>query len=195
MSYILDALRKSTAETNPAVAASLLQGDARNHKQRRIGITILLVLLTNAVVLGWLVWPEHFEWANATQSILAPDATRNTTTRTFEQAANPVAQKPTASAAAVTATASKSEPKPIIAIVLEDLPAPARLAFPELEFSTHVYAEDPGLRAIVANGRRLTQGDSIEGLKLQEITQEGVVFLYQHYRVTISVLALWDEDN
>ena len=42
---------------------------------------------------------------------------------------------------------------------LSSLPSGQRQRFPELEFSTHIYADDADLRAIVVNGTRLEEGD------------------------------------
>jgi general secretion pathway protein B len=68
----------------------------------------------------------------------------------------------------------------------------ARARFPELSFSTHVYAEDAGLRAVVVNGERLTEGDRLGNLRLTNITETGVVFRFENYLVSISVLDDWD---
>lgn len=68
----------------------------------------------------------------------------------------------------------------------------ARARFPELSFSTHVYAGDPNLRAVVVNGERLTEGDRLGNLRLTNITETGVVFRFEDYLVSVSVLDDWD---
>jgi general secretion pathway protein B len=76
-------------------------------------------------------------------------------------------------------------------VTVAELPPNLREAFPQLSFSTHVYADDPTLRAVVVNGTRLEEGDSLEGLVVQEITPDGAVFAYDRYLVSVPVLANW----
>lgn len=76
-------------------------------------------------------------------------------------------------------------------VTIAELPSALRQAFPRLNFSTHVYADDPALRAVVVNGVRLEEGDTLEGLVVQEITSDGAVFAYDRYLVSVPVLADW----
>ena len=80
---------------------------------------------------------------------------------------------------------------PLRRLALAALPAAARREFPQLVFSTHVYADDPALRAVVVNGQRLTEGNSLGALYLNEITENGVVFATGDYLVDIAVLDDW----
>jgi hypothetical protein len=75
---------------------------------------------------------------------------------------------------------------------LDRLPAEVRRRFPGLAFSTHVYAEDASLRALVVNGTRLVEGDRLGALTLEEITEEGAVFGFERYLVAVSVLETWE---
>jgi hypothetical protein len=59
-------------------------------------------------------------------------------------------------------------------------------------FSTHIYAEEADLRAIVVNGIRLQEGDRVENLRLEEITEEGAVFAFENQLVSVSVLETWN---
>lgn len=77
-------------------------------------------------------------------------------------------------------------------VTLNELPAGARARFPGLSFSTHVYADDATLRALVVNGQRLSEGDRVGSLLLTEITEEGAVFGFEDYLVSISVLDSWE---
>ena len=202
MSYILDALQKSSAEGNPVI--SLLGSDARHRKHRLIGSMIVVALLANAVVFAWLFWPERVAPRQTTQPTAAtPEAGQTKVKKEVSSQSRPQnlphptnrPESPPATALAKNPSGPPLDESPGSqkTITLGDLPTPARSAFPDIEFSTHIYAEDHTLRAIVANGQRLTQGDSIRGLKLIEITPEGVIFRYQEYLIAISVLAMWDE--
>ena len=42
------------------------------------------------------------------------------------------------------------------------------------------------------NGVRYAEGDRVEGMRLDEITETGVVFRLEDYRFEVSVLADWD---
>jgi len=75
---------------------------------------------------------------------------------------------------------------------LSSLPADIRYRFPPLDFSTHIYADEADLRAVVVNGVRLEEGDRFEGLRVHEITEEGAVFEFEGRLVSISVLDGWN---
>lgn len=102
----------------------------------------------------------------------------------------PATTKPTVAAAPTSAknTSTRSN-----VIAFAELPQADKEGFPELEFSTHIYAEDAELRAVVVNGKRLSEGDSLNELVLQQITEEGVVVKYRNYQVAVSVLEQWDD--
>jgi general secretion pathway protein B len=86
-----------------------------------------------------------------------------------------------------TGPAPTAEPVPV-----SSLPGSQRQRFPDLEFSTHVYADDADLRAIVVNGTRLLEGDRLGNLRLHEITEEGAVFRFEDRLVSVSVLDAWN---
>lgn len=75
---------------------------------------------------------------------------------------------------------------------VSSLPSGQRQRFPELEFSTHIYADDADLRAIVVNGTRLEEGDRLGSLRLEEITEDGAIFRFEDRLVSVSVLDAWN---
>ena len=85
------------------------------------------------------------------------------------------------------APAQTAEPIPV-----SSLPSSQRARFPELSFSTHIYADDADLRAIVVNGTRLEEGDRLGNLSLSEITEDGAVFRFEGRLVQVSVLDGWN---
>ena len=91
----------------------------------------------------------------------------------------------------VAPVAQRSQPA-VVRTTLAELPAPARQRFPELSFSTHIYADDPELRAVVINGTRLTEGQTLNDVVVHEITEDGAVFAFEGYLVSVAVLAEWD---
>lgn len=86
-----------------------------------------------------------------------------------------------------TSTYANPEPTPV-----SSLPSAQRARFPTLEFSTHVYADDADLRAVVVNGTRLEQGDRLGNMRLEEITEDGAVFRFEGRLVSVSVLDAWN---
>ncbi|MCZ6619402.1 MAG: general secretion pathway protein GspB [Gammaproteobacteria bacterium] len=211
MSYILDALQKSTAEGNPTLAASLMRRDTRYRRHQLVGGLIVVALVANVIVFAWLFWPEQAislqtpqldqptpEVAASAPSTVGAPINADAPTRVAKPAAEQGEAEPTPTpepppTAAIARSPIQAPPKSEKTVTLEDLPITARLAFPDIEFSTHIYAQDKTLRAIVANGRRLTEGDRIQGLELIEITREGVIFRYRQYLIAVSVLALWED--
>lgn len=77
-------------------------------------------------------------------------------------------------------------------VTLAGLSPDARARFPELAFSTHIYADDPNLRAVVVNGTRLVEGDALAGMRVHEITAAGAVFAFEDQLVSIAVLEDWN---
>ncbi len=180
VSYILDALKKTEAENDPDVRASLAIDRGDRRRQRVVQGFVTAALLINAVVLLWLFVPRD-SITEAELTTAAPAA--------LPQA--PAAQQEPAVLPTETVQVAQIEPAPLRRLALAALPAAARREFPQLVFSTHVYADDPALRAVVVNGQRLTEGNSLGGLYLNEITENGVVFATGDYLVDIAVLDDW----
>jgi hypothetical protein len=88
-----------------------------------------------------------------------------------------------------------AEPRVLERIALDSLPPAARSRFPGIVISTHVYAEDPAMRAIVVNGARLQEGDLVSGLEIREINEFGVVLEFEAYLVDVPVFTDWDQSN
>lgn len=90
------------------------------------------------------------------------------------------------------ATVAPEEPKqpdPYAGIPHQkQLPARVQKALPELNFTVHIYSAKPASRLVKINGMKLREGDQISsGLKLKEITQDGVILTYnnrQFWRTT-----------
>jgi hypothetical protein len=95
-------------------------------------------------------------------------------------------------ALAAAAAATAAPPRARTHVLLGELPTSARSRFPGIAFSSHIYAEDRDLRAIVANGQRLTEGERIRGLEILEITESGVVLAFERYAVEVRIAGDWD---
>jgi general secretion pathway protein B len=67
-----------------------------------------------------------------------------------------------------------------------ELPDAIRANVPEIKFSVLVYAIEPADRFVLVNGQRLVEGDSYgQGLVVEEIRLDGVVFSYRLYRFLV----------
>lgn len=78
---------------------------------------------------------------------------------------------------------AKQQPQPIS---YWELPDAVRADVPVMKFSVLVYASDPAARFVLVNGQRLVEGDSYQqGLVVDEIRRDGVVFSYRLYRFLI----------
>jgi len=66
---------------------------------------------------------------------------------------------------------------------LNDLPSPVKQNLPEFSVSVFLYSNDPDSRLARINGQSLKEGQYLsEGLKLEEIVPDGVIFSYRKYR-------------
>ena len=88
--------------------------------------------------------------------------------------------------------ASAAEPAERPPLAIRELPQRIQRRIPTLEFATHIYGAEPAFRAVTINGVRYAEGDRVEGMRLDEITETGVVFRLEDYRFEVSVLADWD---
>ena len=69
---------------------------------------------------------------------------------------------------------------------LNELPLPIQQSLPSLVISVFLYSEDPTSRMVKINGQMMREGQSLTaGLKLEEITPEGVILSYKNYRFRI----------
>lgn len=69
----------------------------------------------------------------------------------------------------------------------EELPASIRAQLPKLIVSGHVWSEDPSLRLLSVDDRLLREGgDAAPGVRLQEITAAGAVFVFNGWRFRVA---------
>jgi hypothetical protein len=209
VSYILDALKKSEIENDPAAAASLaLTQQRESARNRTIAALVVVALLANAAVLLWIFRPDPgVPQEPVGPSVAAAQAEPVTVPGQRSEPVTPAPTPPEVSTPGEVATTdlpviNPSPPQPPareparrpparIRTQLADLPRDPKSRFPGLAFSTHVYAEDALLRAVVANGTRLQEGDRLNEVTVEEITEDGVVVAFENYLVEIPVIESW----
>lgn len=91
----------------------------------------------------------------------------------------------------------RSEPKPALhneAVIenrvynLNELPSSIQQSLPAFSISTLIHSSDPASRMVKINGQTMREGqDLIAGLKLEEITADGVIFRYHNYRFRVGL--------
>ena len=182
MSFILDALKKAEADRDPEARASLALAQQDRRRNRLLAYGLVVALIANAVLLLWLFLPEFENGVEqpVETPMLSPPAAA-------EPAAPPAPVKTQVTRPADPVASVNVEPVPV-----GSLPGEQRRRFPSLEFSTHIYAEDADLRAVVVNGVRLEEGDRLDNLRLHEITEEGAIFAFENRLVSVSVLDGWN---
>ena len=206
MSLVLEALKKQESEQDPGAAVAYTLAAEQKRRQRTWIAVLAVALLLNAGVLSWLF---RDQWHSA-MSVATRDTPTETDTTTVADtigandpatAGEPPSASPSAAAALATDSPAIDAASPPIMVVepprelarrdLDSLPAGPRSRFPGIVFSTHIYAEDPDLRAIVANGERLQEGDLIRDLPIREITEHGVLLEFENYLVEVPVFVDW----
>jgi general secretion pathway protein B len=75
---------------------------------------------------------------------------------------------------------------------ISELPVDVQQQIPDLIFSSHIFADEAGLRMVNINSKMMREGDQISNdITLREITAQGVVLEYRTYVFEVSVLQDW----
>jgi general secretion pathway protein B len=197
MSYILEALKKSDQQrqrgTTPTLQAAQLTVLAPQRPMSVYYGLFALVLLatgiTSGITIGWLrPWqpqsmPVKTETVAPPQQAapalpVTPDTSGDTAQsyRSARIAAEPVAAAPVRDKPASVAQDNQ-------AIPLSEFPPHIQHEIPAMEVQLHAYASVPGERLVSINSIRLREGGSLmAGLRLEQITPDGMIFSYKGYR-------------
>jgi general secretion pathway protein B len=69
------------------------------------------------------------------------------------------------------------------AIPFDELPIPIQREIPDMTVQLHSYSSNPGERLVYINSIRLREGEPLMlGLRLEQITPDGMIFSYKGYR-------------
>ncbi len=170
MSFVLQALQKQEAAGDAAAAVSLAQASAQRRRYRLWMGLFAVAMAVNAGLLVWVFgvprWNAQTPAAATASSAPPPANAAPTAPESSVTATPPPLRTPdTRSDTAIPANAAPEQSAPAAPqrVTLQSLPAQVRQRFPGIAFSTHIYSADADLRAIVANGERLTEGERIRG--------------------------------
>ncbi len=210
MSYILDALRKSDQQRQRGAAPTLLSAHASAVAPRQTALffyaLLSLMLVGAGVAIGWLrPWQaEHaapvallpakpFEPAPIRALPVPAEVEVKPQAQARLPRAAPVAPHQAAAAASgktVESIPERGVSKDAAAVTpaqttipLAELPVSLQQELPPMSISVHAYSGRPADRLIGINGKLLREGDEVApGLRLEEITPDGMILSYKEYR-------------
>jgi general secretion pathway protein B len=202
MSYILEALKKSEAERNRHNAAMRLVNEPMPLRPQSLWPKALAaaLVLNAAAFASWWYWQDVRPRDDVALSQPVPAATAPLQQPAEAAEPAPWQQQPTAPQTAAVAepapAMSAAPPAPAAAdaevLRFQSLPMSERASFPQMEFSTHLYASDPDMRRVVINGQRAQEGDTVAGgVYIERITETGVIVLFRGRRIALDVIRDW----
>lgn len=205
MSYILEALKKSEQERqqNNGPTIQNIHRPMLVKRSSRGVLYYLLVFLVFLLIVSFVIvgWYQFLHWQPARPAPVpgyqsAPGKTgADVTASDAESVVTPAPSNPTPSNPTPAETAHvQAAPSPPLVKDFWELPDTIKAAIPPMTFSFHVYSDNPDRRTIIINNRRLREGELIsDGLKLIEITPEGVVLSWQKQYFRLAVVENWGE--
>lgn len=122
----------------------------------------------------WVVDPDQEVWSPATPAIETP----------IQRAG---------AGSSRTDTADKADNEASIAVpTLGTMPAHFQRRVPDLVFNSHIYSSNPSARRIMINGQYLREGKTFQGMVVEEITEDGVIFNLLGESFVVSVVRDWN---
>lgn len=203
MSLILEALKKSEQQRQREKAPSLQSihqavSVAPKKPTQPWWLLAVFIVVCNFVFFGYWFWRQQniavqAVPANSAQTV-APPVNSNASEPALQKQNELQNSQPEFTQISPRGTVSQ----PISAQAsqrveeISELPDNVRNNLPAMTFSFHVYSENPEQRTIIINDRRVREGEELSpGLRLQAITQDGVILLFEQHRIHISVLSDW----
>ena len=212
MSYILEALKKleqKREQEDPCKPPAFSEEHRRAADRRRPlwPYIILAALLLNAVIIFWWMAPWQTKgqsYANqkgagpSANIVLQREDTRINESIPASPQPPPITVKKETTLPVQTPIMSKPEvesirekwiPPPSGKLMsINDLPASVRADLPEFRMSGHSYSADPQTRVVMLNGKVLQERQELShGLKLEEITPDGVIMVHKGFRFRIGL--------
>jgi general secretion pathway protein B len=191
MSYILDALKKSDQQRKrgaiPPLQTAQVTVAAPQRNMFAYYVLLAVVLLGAGVMVGWLhPWQPEQPLAQSAsvvaetpipvtqQAAPLPAPTEHLGKPEVASVAEPIQKK----SPAVTVAAQEQQ-----AIPFDELPLQIQQEIPAMKVQLHAYANKPSERLVSINDIRMREGESLMlGLRLEQITPDGMIFSYKGYR-------------
>jgi len=74
---------------------------------------------------------------------------------------------------------------------LVELPLSFQKSIPDLMFNSHIYGSEPSARRVMINNNYLRRGDTFSGIKVEDITEDGVVLSKHGQRFRVGIVRDW----
>jgi len=200
MSYILDALKKSDQQRQRGATPTLPSSQATVAAPRQsfsvyYGV-LAVVLLCGGIAIGWLhPWQTEQPTRGADQLagpvVLSANPAPLPLRADQTEIAGKVEQKLLVPNLSPTEPVSvpKVSASPAVAdqeqnaMSLSDLPLAIQQEIPDLKIQLHSYSNKSANSIVSVNSRMMKEGESLApGLKLEQITPDGVILSYKGYR-------------
>jgi hypothetical protein len=165
MSYILSALKKAEAErreqSGGAELSAMVEPRVDNRRSRAPGLIAAVIAMAALAAWIWLARSGVPVVVNATEAVIGQSGP-------------------------APATSNYREPvKP--ALLQKQVLAAENSVFNNVDIKGHLYvATRPSLRKVVINDRTLREGEQINGILVEEITETGVLLSFGGVEKTIS---------
>ena len=188
MSYILDALRRSEQERQKGKTPSLHSIHSGSQFATPRSAPSRWPWLVAGALLG-LMGLAAYVWLPRPAAVPAPAARADAALATppATAAAVPSASLPAASQVQAPAPSGSDS-------VMEkwQLPPAVQQSLPVMKFSLHAWSSQPAKRSVVINERLMREGMEVSpGLRLREITPDGVILDTGGYRVRMPIVDGW----
>jgi general secretion pathway protein B len=216
MSYILDALNKSEQERRSQDTPNLDTVHRVLHAGKTgstpwVPILVVLVILNTLIAIYWYTSRDtRTETPIQDRDVVADRLPAN------RLPADPLPTQTTTPALITSGATVEPEPEPAVStterpqlitpedyfsrestpepvadpppVRFSELPLSVQQQIPEIRISSHIYGTDPAFRMANINDRIAREGDMItDSITLDEITEDGVVLKYLHYRFEMRI--------
>lgn len=191
MSYILDALKKSEQQRQHGVTPTLQVAQVTVATPKRPAAFyygLLAVVLLAGILIG-LLRPWQAEQLPAETDSMAVElhaqspqaATISTITAPLNvDKETPQIPTPSDQQSADIKSAANQD---LQVVLIDELPLAIQREIPSMAIQLHAYSSIPGERLVSINSIRLREGGSLMlGLRLEQITPDGMIFSYKGYR-------------
>ena len=205
MSYILDALRKSDLQRQRGAAPTLLTAYVTSAAPKQppflmYGV-LAAALVGTGMMIGWLqpwqsqqsvpapvVAPVTIESVRKPERELPPRKPAEAV-QSAKVPAPALAETTGASSAVETTMPEKPAARPAepmqeqSVVTMSELPLAIQQTIPRMSISVHAYSLKPQDRVVMINNRMMREGQELTlGLRLEQITPDGMIFSFGGYR-------------
>lgn len=217
MSLILEALKKSEQQRQREKAPSLQSihqptSVVSKPTKQPWWLLGIFIVICNFAFFGYWLWRQQNMSGPAAETTSAAQAASNTAPSSATEVNAPTNNSNTSVAAVQSPSTQMQGSQPEFTQIsprgaitpsapietapriqeINELPDSVRNNLPAMTFSFHVYSENPEQRTIIINDRRVREGEEFSsGLRLQAITPDGVILLFEQHHIHISVLSDW----